>query len=301
MSKRIKNISWLIALFLTTFIGDRTLGWALKKRAETAPFRYSKLYYTDSIYQVVVIGNSRGNAFHAPEMVPIIKKSVLNLSYDALPADLAACLAMDYLEHHKPPDVLIVEITNGNNFWVNLKPFFKSYIGESERLDSLIRKIQLDDDPFFGLKTATGARLSWLFRYNSLFLTRFLKHSPDPNDDEWTGTTVMDSSMITRTGLWGGAPKTEQVAALVKLVRFARLKNVKIRLLILPFFPEFADAIRPTFLAPLTQQIEQQTDIKVDDFSTMFSDINLFANPPHLNRNGALKMMDSLNKVHYFE
>jgi hypothetical protein len=301
MTKRIKNISWLIALFLTTFIGDRILGFALKKRAETAPFRYSKLYYTGSIYQVVVIGNSRGKAFYAPEMVPIINKSVLNLSYDALPADLAACLAMDYLEHHKPPDVLIVEISNGNNFWVKLKPAFKSYIGESARLDSLIWCIKSDDDPYLGIKTAAGAHLSWLFRYNSYFNAHFIKHTPDPNRAEQPETTTMDSSMIARTGLWNGAPQTEQVAALVKLVRFARLKNVKIRLLILPFFPEFANAIRPTFLAPLVQQIEQETDIKVDDFSTMFSDINLFANPPHLNRNGVVKMIDSLNKVHYFE
>jgi hypothetical protein len=301
MTKRFKNTGWLIALLLVTFIGDRTLGWAMKKRAETAPFRYSKLYYTDSIYKVVVIGNSRGKTFYPPEMEPIIKKSVLNLSYDALPADLAACLAMDYLERHKPPDVLIVEITNGNNFWVNLKPAFKSYIGESARLDSLIRCIKLDNDPYFGLKTETGAHLSWLFRYNSYFNAHFLKHTPDPNTREQPQTTVMDSSMISRTGLWDTPPKADQVAAIIKLVRFAKAKNVKIRLLILPFFPAFANKIRPDFLAPLMRQIEQETDIKVDDYSTMIDDINLFANPPHLNRNGALKMIDSLNKVHYFE
>ena len=301
MIKMNKHLTWLIALFLVTFIGDRMLGFALKKRMETAPFRYSKLYYTDSVYQVVVIGNSRGKAFYAPEMASIINKTVLNLSYDALPADLSACLAMDYLDRHKPPDVLIVEISNGNNFWINLKPFFKSYIGESKRLDSLIQQIKTDDDPFLGLKTAQFAHFSWLFRHNSLFTGRSLKHTPDPDSEDWAEKTVMDSSMTAQTGLWDTPPKAEQVAALIELVRFAKAKNVKIRLLILPFFPDFAQKIRPTFLAPMIQQIEQATDIKVDDYSTMMTDINLFANPPHLNRIGVLKMVDSLNKMHYFE
>ena len=135
---------------------------------------------------------------------------------------------MDYLEHHPRPDVLIVEISNGNNFQVNLKPIFKPYIGESVRLDSLIRHIRSDEDPLLGIKTATTAHFSWLFRYNSIFQARFFKHSPDPNDAEWAEKTVMDSSMILRTGYWDTPPQAEQVDAIIKLVRFAKVKKVQI-------------------------------------------------------------------------
>jgi hypothetical protein len=305
MTKRVHNLTWLMALVLVTFMGDRLLGFALQKRAAKAPFRYSKLYYQDSLdYKIVIVGSSRGNTFHAPELAQLTHKKTLNLSLDGLPTDLACCLAMDYLDRHQHPEVLIVEISNSAFQSPALKTDFKVFYGISEHLDSLIKATRFPEDECAGLKMAVGSQLSWLFRYNnSRFLARFLTYSPDPNDLEWAEKTSMDSSMIDRIkfGYWDTPPMKEQVKAIVELVNYAQTRKVKIKLLIVPFFPALTNAIRQPALKPLIQQIENTTTIKVDDYSTLINDITLFANPPHLNRKGSLKMMDTLNKIHFFE
>jgi hypothetical protein len=305
MTQRIKNFSWLIALILVTFIGDRTLGFALKKRAEKAPFRYSKLYYSDSLdYKIVIVGSSRGNTFHAPELAQLTHKKTLNLSMDALPTDLICCLAMDYLDRHQPPEVLIVEISSSAFQSATLKTDFKAFYSLSERLDSLIKATVLPEDESAGIKMAVGSQLSWLFRYNnSHFLARFLTYSPDPNDIEWADKTSMDSSMIAhiKYGYWDTPPMEAQIEAIIKLVNYAQAKQVKIKLLIAPFLPALANEIRQPVLIPLTRRIESSVNIKVSDYSTLIGNMNLFANPSHLNRMGSLKMMDTLNKIHFFE
>lgn len=299
-----KNIGWIISLFVVIFIGDRGLGFILKKRAKNAPFRYSRLYYADSLdYQIIIVGSSRGQTFHAPEVEQIVKKSTFNLSYDGLPSDIACCLAMDYLDRHKPPKVLIVEISNCNNDGMYLKSRFKPFIGESFRLDSLIRAVHLSEDSLAGFKIATAAHISWLFRYNSNFVTRFLKYSPDPNYIEWAESANMDSTMFQRihSDYWGAAPKIEQVNAIKQLVNLAKAKKVKVRLLIAPFFPMAADSIQNTFLKPLIEQVEKETGLFVDNCSKMATKMDLFANPSHLNRVGAIKMIDTLNQLHFFD
>jgi hypothetical protein len=304
MTQRIKNFNWLIALFLVTFIGDRTLGFALKKRAEKAPFRYSRLYYADSLdYNIVVVGSSRGLLFHAPELAQLTHKKVFNLSHDGLSADFTSCLAMDYLDRHHLPDVLIVEISNSSFEYAPLRTQFKIFYGQSSRLDSLIAAIHSPEDGSAGLKIAFGSQLSWLFRYNSRFLTRFMTNSPDPNDKEWAWNEIMDSSMFKRIkkGYWDAPPQIAQVKAIEQLIAYAQSKKVKIRVFIAPFFPKLANAIRQPALTPLIHQIEAETTIKVDDYSMLLNDTLLFSNLSHLNRAGSIKLMDTLNKLHFFE
>jgi hypothetical protein len=305
MTQRFKNFSWLIALILVTFIGDRTLGFALKKRAVKAPFRYSKLYYADSLdYKIVIAGNSRGNKFYAPELDKLTHKKTFNLSFDGLPIEYTSCLVMDYLDRHQAPELLIVEISSNICQVPALKTDFKAFYGDSKRLDSLIKAVSLPEDENAGLKMAVGSQLSWLFRYNhSHFAARFFTHSPDPNDIEWAEKTSMDASTIDRIrfGYWNIPPTEEQIKAIIELVNYAQAKKVKIKLVIAPFLPAFAHEIRQVSLTPLIQRIETTTTIKVADYSTLINDVSLFANSSHLNQRGSLKMMDTLNKIHFFE
>ena len=113
----------------------------------------------------------------------------------------------------------------------------------------------------------------------------------------------MDTSMFKRIkkGYWDMPPQVEQVKAIERLIGYAQSKKVKIRVFIAPFFPKLATAIRQPVLIPLINQIEKETTIKVDDYSMLINDTTLFYNLPHLNRAGTLKLMDTLNRLHFFE
>ncbi len=106
-----KHIFWIIGFLSLAFMGDRIVGFVLQKVTEKSQFRYSRLYNSNSDADILFVGNSRGLTFYQPEVEKITSLNTMNLSYNGMPADLAKCLVMDYLDRHNPPKVMVVDIT----------------------------------------------------------------------------------------------------------------------------------------------------------------------------------------------
>jgi hypothetical protein len=138
-----KQLIWVAAFLLLALWLDRIIGYFLKETVQSSQFRYSKLYNSAETNDVLFVGNSRGLNFYQPEAERLLNASTANLSYNGMPADLMKCLVMDYLDRHVVPKVMVVDVTMCDRDNDGLKSGFNLYTPFSQRLDTLLRGMQL--------------------------------------------------------------------------------------------------------------------------------------------------------------
>ena len=296
-----KNIIWIIAFLSLAFIGDRILGFFLHQTTEKSQFRYSRLYFDNQDADILFVGNSRGLTFYQPEVEKLTSLKTMNLSYNGMPADLAKCLIMDYLDRHKAPKVMVVDVTLCDRENDMLKSGFNLYTSASTRLDSLLRGIQMPDS-WAGRKIVYGGKVSWLYRHNSEIFQRVLYYR-NKSDEDWLLDRVISEGAANDTTLQSYQVRMfpNMVTHLKEMVEYAKNKGVEVKLVINPYFPPFAESIRDSFLTPLKSYVENQTGMSIQDFSTTLKNREEIGDFQHANKKGSINFMKILMTEGYFQ
>jgi hypothetical protein len=305
-----KHIIWIFAFLLLAFLGDRLGGFILKHITQSSQFRYSRLYYGNEDADILFVGNSRGLTFFQPEVERITGMSTMNLSYNGMPADLAKTLVMDYLDKHKAPKIMIVDVTLCDRENEVLKNGFNVYSSESQRLTDLIKanvgthrpketEMKVDTlDVLAGKKVYYGGLVSQLYRHNSEVFQRVLYYK-NRTDEDWLIDRVINEKAATSDKDLTSYPVRmfpHMVTHLKEMIDYAKAKGVDVRLVINPYLPAFAEtkSIRDTFLMPLKSFVESQTGMPIRDYSTALKERDDIGDYQHANKKGSTKYMNIL-------
>ncbi|MBL7818348.1 MAG: hypothetical protein JNL70_25275 [Saprospiraceae bacterium] len=304
-----KHLVWIGAFLALAFAGDRLVGYLLKHITQTSQFRYSKLYHSTENADILFVGNSRGLNFYQPEAERLTGQKTMNLSYNGMPADLAKCLVMDYLDRHAPPKVMIVDVTMCDRYNEQLKASMNLYTPYSERLSNLIKQsvalhviappaVDVDTtDEYAGRKVYYGGKLSQLYQHNSEIFQRVLYHRNKP-DNDWIVDRVIGEAATKDTAFKSYQVRMfpTMVNHLKEMVDYAKSKGVEVKLVINPYYPQFAETIRDSFLTPLKSYVEAETGMTVSDFSTSLQNVDEIGDYQHANKKGSTRYMNILSE-----
>ena len=292
-----KHLVWISSFLCLAFGGDRLAGYFLGKITNNSQFRYSRLYNSTEDADILFIGNSRGLTFFQPEAERLTKVKTMNMSYNGMPADLAKCLVMDYLDRHAPPKVMIVDVTLCDRENDVLKSGFNLYTPKSLRLDTLLRGMTTGDDNFAGTKVVVGGNVSHLYRHNSEIFQRVLYHR-NKTDEDWLIDRVISEKTATDTALSSYKVRMfpNMVAHFKEMIDYAKSKGVEVKLVINPYFPAFAESaeMKDSFLIPLKTSVEAVTGLPVHDFSTVLTEMDEIGDLQHANKKGSIHYMNIL-------
>jgi hypothetical protein len=290
-----KHIIWIAAFLSIAFAGDRLIGYFLSKITQNSQFRYSRLYNSNEDADILFVGNSRGLTFFQPEVERLTQQKTMNLSYNGMPADLAKILVMDYLDHHKAPKVMVVDVTMCDRQNDILKSGFNMYTPKSKRLDTLLRGMHTGDDKLAGTKVVVGGNVSHLYRHNSEVFQRVLFHR-NKTDEDWLIDRVIGEQATKSTSFKSYQVRMDTLMAehLKEMVEYATAKGVDVKLVINPYFPAFAETIRDSFLNVLQDYIGKSTQLPVDDFSTSLTNVDEIGDYQHANKKGSMRYMEML-------
>ncbi len=292
-----KHLVWISSFLCLAFGGDRLSGYFLGKITDNSQFRYSRLYNSTENADILFVGNSRGLTFFQPEAERLTKVKTINLSYNGMPADLAKCLVMDYLDRHNPPKVMIVDVTLCDRENDVLKSGFNLYTPKSLRLDTLLRGMATGGDGFAGTKVVVGGNVSHLYRHNSEIFQRVLYHR-NKTDEDWLIDRVISEKTATDTALSSYKVRMfpNMVAHFKEMIDYAKSKGVEVKLVINPYFPAFAESaeMKDSFLMPLKMSVEAVTGLPVHDFSTALTEMDEIGDLQHANKKGSIHYMNIL-------
>jgi hypothetical protein len=288
-----KQLIWIFALIALIFSGDRLIGSFLKHIVDESQFRYSRLYNSTEDADILLLGNSRGLTFFQPEIERITGHSTFNFSYNGMPMDLGKVLVQDYLDRHKQPKVLIVDVTMCDRPRPELVRHFKTYMPYSERLETLIRQ--------YNNKIGVGANLFHIYRYNSEVFQRSFYYR-NKTDEDWLLDRVISKNMLAKTEFsdMKMLMDTSMVVQLKELIDYTKSKGIEVKLVVSPYLPQFAEVVKPYYLQPLKAYIETHIGLPVQDYSTALTETSEFGDFQHPNKKGSIKYMGMLLRDGHF-
>lgn len=274
-----KNVYWIFAFLLLTFIGDRLGGYLLKTMVENSQFRYSRMYRGEANAGILLVGNSRGLSFYQPYMEEFTGMSTFNLSYRAMPMDLADVLVRDYFDIYDAPEYMLIDVTLCDRYNSQLIAGFNCYTPFSERLSNLIYQTSP--------KVQIGGKVSHLFRNNSEVFQRAFYYL-NRSDEDWLLSREISNRMKSDV-VSIDSPTVELVPEMIKvladLVKDAQLKGVEVRLVVSPYYLPFAQKI--VNLDEMIKRVEKETGLAVYDYSrSMAKDVE-FGDYHHINVKGS--------------
>ncbi len=274
-----KKLMWIPVALVTIFVGDRLAGGLLARLTEASQFRYSRLYTGRAAAEVVFIGNSRGLTFYQPYFEELTGKSTLNLSYNAMPPDIAAVLLEDYRRAYPAPEHLIVDITMVDRDNESLALDFQLYGPYSAGLDSLVYAAQPS--------IYYGNRLSHLTRYGGEIAQRMLYYL-NRSDEDWLLDRTIAAQMIRDTvALTSGRMDYvgSRNAPLLATIAAYRGAGTEVHLVVNPYFPPFARKVGN--LDSLAQAFGTAAGLPVRNYAETIAEPRYFGDYQHLNKAGA--------------
>lgn len=292
-SNKLHILLWVGGFVFTLFIFDRLGGFILGKIVLNSQFRYSKLYSGSIPNSVIILGSSRAvNAFYQPEIEKRLETRVVNLGFNGLPLPVEEVLFSDYIALNGSPRLLILEISNWNIMsgasWVNnLKPYNYFSGGLSKLLNAT--------EPFYEVK----CNVSRLYCFNNILLIRILYYFYK-SDQSWINNGLITSSIKDaipkKKTTWRVQP--HNLKALKRIVLMAKMKNIRIKLVIAPVYPKLAEVLD---LTESKKKIEAVLELPILDYSQSIHDSRGFADAIHLNKHGSLLLLDQLVKDGVFD
>ncbi len=282
-----KNLTWILAVLILAFVGDRAGAWLLGTITQQSQFRYSRLYNGAAACDVLLIGNSRGLIFYQPYIEEKTGLSTTNISYNGLPMDLASVLVKDFIDKNGAPKLLLVDVTMlDKRMDERLLTGFNLYVPDSDRLSKLMEEKY--PTSYF------GGQVSNLYRYNSEVFQRALYYW-NRSDKDWLLDRVISPTMQANAAYLDSFDydySPEMLNDLADLLQFTEGKNIKVELVINPYYPPFAEKIGN--LGTLKEAIKNATQKEVLDYSNSIQGVEGFGDYQHLNKTGAKAYLDML-------
>jgi len=237
-----KKLYWIFAVIVLFFAGDRLFGFVLKKMVADSQFRYSKMYRGEADCDILFLGNSRGLGFYQPYIEEVTGKKTFNLSYNAMPLNLGRIMLEDYLKYNKKPEILVVDVTMMNRVDTTLITGFNVYTPYSDGLGEMVKD--------HSKNTFYGGQLSHLFLHNSEIFQRAMFYY-SKTDEDWIVDRVINENMVNGVvdqkpfyaGPFDWSTVEMMFEELNKTIQIAKENDIKIKLVISPFFPPFVEKI----------------------------------------------------------
>ena len=281
-----RKLLWVIALIIVLFAGDRIGAWVLKRMTQSSQFRYSRLYRGEANADVLLVGNSRGLMYFQPYIEDKTNLSTLNISYNALPIDLAKNLVADHIRINGAPRLMLLDVTMCDRMNNQLIAGFQTYRSFSENLDTLLQSCVP--------KTYYGGELMQLYRYNSEIFHRALYYSKRI-DEDWLLDRIMTDKLrgqVAKAEINNFTIQNYLLDQLVETVQLAQAAGTEVKLLVNPYYPPYLERI--TNMEQSLQRIEKATGLKVHNYSSAITDNAAFGDYQHLNKYGARLFIDQL-------
>lgn len=281
--KVVKNFLYLLAVVFVFVAGDRLAAVFLQKQTAASQLRYSRLYNGSGQADLLLAGNSRGLTFYQPYIEEKTGLSTLNISYNGLPAEVAACLLLDYVDRYPAPRALVIDITLCDRSNDELMTAFTTYSEYSPRIQTLLQQ-KLP-------KVWWGAQVSHLFRYNNEVFQRALYYR-NRSDEDWLLDRVITDRLAAQVDSMKYGMNPDLAPPLERTLTAFREKGIRVVPVISPYFPGFSKNI--AHLDELKARIEANTGLTVLDFRDALTDPADFGDLQHPNKRGSIRYMDLL-------
>jgi len=291
----LKNIYWILALIVLFFVGDRVGGYLFSKMIDKSGFRYSRMYKGDVECDLLFMGNSRGLDFYQPYIEEVTGKKTFNLSYNALPMNLGKALLKDFLEKNKKPKSFILDVSMTNRIDTTLISGFNVYAPHSKEVSTVLE----DCVP----KVYYAGKLSHLFQHNGEIFQRAIRYLNN-TDEAWLNDRIISDGLIGKVhelhdSIVGPFNEDLKVVDFIydelkETVQVAKDNDIKVKLVINPFFPKYANKM--VNYEDFKRKVTQLTGLKVHDYSKAIQDRDAFSDFQHLNRKGSQQYIDILKR-----
>ena len=289
-SRVLKLGFFLAVLFVGDRVGGGMLMWLVGKSGQRFPMVYSGKLEAD----VAILGNSRGiHMFHPPAIEREVGGKVANLSFNDLPPAIMPILWGDYLQHHAPPRLLVLEVSCIG---------VVDYPASTERFTVLMpknvefgRAIYSENPRHYWL-----SQLSHLFRFNSPLTWRsllFLKR----DDQSWIMNSQLNETMMTETIANADAELRKdqtRLDAIKRTIAIAEEHNVEVRCVIAPYAPLYFE--RLDGFDSWLDWVESSLGRPVEDLSQQVTEMEHFADHLHLHEAGASHFAKALSSQGFF-
>lgn len=293
-----KKLYWIFAVILLFFVGDRLGGLVLKKLVTESEFRYSRMYRGEADCDILLMGNSRGLGFYQPYIEEVTGKKTFNISYNALPMNLGRVLLEDYLQYNKKPELLIVDVTMMNRVDTTLISGFNVYTPYSDSLGVLVK--DHTKNVFY------GGKLSHLFLHNSEIFQRAMFYY-NRSDKDWIVDRIINENMVEAVedqrpfyaGPFDYSTVEMMFKELKKTVEIAKANDIKIKLVVSPFFPSFVKKI--VNFEHLQKRVVNATGQPFYNYADAVQDPKGFGDYQHVNINGAKIYIDQMKADGIFD
>jgi len=233
--------------------------------------------------------------FYQPEVERLTNKKSFNFSYNGMPIQMGVALVKDFIDKYNKPELLLVDITCADRNNAALIAGMSAYAPESNRLQELLYEV----NP----KAAGAAKLTHLFRYNSEIWQRAMRYLKG-TDVTWLNDREINQFMIDQATIEKPLDFTfasekdldpeDLMNEIKNLVDFAETKNIKVRLLVNPYFPPFFN--RSIGFDKWKNQVSTITGKKVYDYSTALNDSKFFTDYQHCNKIGSIEYLKLLKR-----
>lgn len=285
------RLSLLAAL---AFAGDRLFGRVGSELMLSSELRFSVAARGGLPPNVLVLGDSRGvNGFWAPELARVSGLPAFNLAYHGMSTRIAEAILRDYLTRNAAPRLVVLEVTNVQDNH-DLASALGGYWSLSPSLDTLARGLFPHN--------AEAAGISRLFALNGEIFFRALRYR-NHSDQDWINrlrTTPEILAAARALEPFAFRARAENLEALGRIVALAREHGCELRLVAVPYLPEFI-AHATNWDAWLSQIARAAgPDERVWDYGHADSNSAHFADRLHLNESGAAPFLELLAHDGFF-
>jgi hypothetical protein len=276
-----RALIWFIGLVALTLAGDRLFSWMMEQVLLRSQFRYSRLYRGHIDTDILILGDSRGvHSFYAPAIEEITGMHAFNLSYNSMSPKIAEAVLLDYLNRNRPPRLVIIEPT-GSVVGNQLSSELRTYATLSPRLETLYSEAH----PY----AAMAGNIFHLLNLNSGFYIEAL-HYMRRSDQDWIYRLSMPAALRDRPAYRLGEPREENLAALSRMVRELRRRNIEVRLVIAPYCP------MPLNMNEHAIVFARSAGIPMWNYSDAIHEPNDFADGVHLNERGSRLLLAMMKR-----
>ena len=269
------------------FAGDRALAGLFDSQLLRSQFRFSVAARGGLPASFLVLGDSRGvNGLYAPELERLTGGPVLNLAYNGMSTLVAEAVLRDYLARNEAPRVLVLEVTNVQDTHVLLNALM-CYWRQAPALAALARE-----------RSPANARATaalHLYSYNGEIPMRVFYYR-NRSDQDWINRYRISPEVIEdarRAQDFEVGTLPENLEALGRITALARERAIALRLIVVPYLPEFVAHIRnwDDWIARIQAAAGGE---RIWDYGHAVTDHDHFADRLHLNEVGGVPFAERL-------
>jgi hypothetical protein len=288
MRHALRTALFRLALLATCVLaGDRVLAALFDTQLLRSQFRFSVAARGGLPASLLVLGDSRGvNGLYAPELERLTGTRVLNLAYNGMSTLVAEAVLRDYLARNEAPRALVLEVTNVQDTHTLLNGLM-CYWRRGAALAALARE--------WSPVNERAVRAFHLYAYNGEIPMRALFYL-HRSDQDWINRYRISPAVIEdarRAGEFEFGTRPENLDALGRMVALARERGIALRLIVVPYLPEFVAHARNWDGWIQSIQAAAGGD-RVWDYGHAVTDHAHFADRLHLNEVGGVPFAERL-------